>query len=343
MKRRPDEFSILSILLVLILNFSCSVQKSSNEDRNSSKLQMRPSWINEPYLGCTEKTELCAIGEGSGTVEAISKGRRQLALIFKASVKGRSKFFKSQEQTVDDQGGINGSVFESAYLEVEEITDEVIKGSRSKKTYIDELRGVVYSLISLDKRPLITELKSKRNRLDNKMMALTAKISNRRSAFHRLKILYNKRLLIDDQIIFLSDDHKNPSVSWKDIENEKDKRFQRIKVFINLSKETFLSGIEDVLKNILIKNDFVLVTKVDEKHDYELVGTETITNEPINVKGFLKNTFIGSISMRSLKGILVHNVDFSVTVTGRNMAQLTRYAIEKVSKKVKENFNELNI
>ena len=78
-----------------------------------------PKWMSSPAEFCSA-AELCAVGEGSGTMMAESAARNEISKIFETRIKAKTTVFTNSESLSDADGIISAETVEDVTSQVEE-------------------------------------------------------------------------------------------------------------------------------------------------------------------------------------------------------------------------------
>lgn len=146
-------------------------------DKKDSK--GRPLWVNSPYDVCSER-ELCAVGEGSGSLNANANARQALAKIFSTQIKSKTTISKRDQTTSESEGVWQGQTEEDFDQFIQEKTEQILKGVEIKASFQDKTS--VYALAVLDRVVAAKLIAKEMGELDERMIA-AYKNDKRRSFF----------------------------------------------------------------------------------------------------------------------------------------------------------------
>lgn len=138
---------LLSVFSAIIL--SCSSSDETTQNKNA--------WINSPYSGLDENTQLAGVGSGPTFEKAKESAMKQLSSYFQVKINAKTKISSSySEQNKQSEGWSN------------KIDEQILTSSNTKLSYItydvsDKVDGVFYARAVLDKIAFGMDLSSQFN------------------------------------------------------------------------------------------------------------------------------------------------------------------------------------
>jgi hypothetical protein len=318
---------LLSFSLLFCLSYQIAFSKS-------------PEWINSVYSKCSERTELCAVGEGTGKFRAEANARDELAKIFETKVKSITTIGTTSEQSSKEGVILSGEVVEDLEKSITLSTNQVLEGVEIIQTF-EDAEGF-YALAKLDKVKASSRLRNEMKALDEKMQAFLKE--GRRSALAKSEKLYVLREKLNDRYEFLKGKRFNRLITYKEIKDKRNlARGKAIVVYFGQSKLSNQKELKHLIITELLANDYIVVTKKGKGHKYLVDGNFNVEKQHINVKGFEKFRFSLVLDSHGLKGKKRGGLEFSITSTGRTRTQALENSLHELRKYITDNINDLNL
>lgn len=286
-----------------------------------------PTWINEPDKMC-KKSELCAVGEGTGLLMATSSARSEISKIFESKIS--SKF----QITSSETGGSND---QSITSEINEVTENVLSGIEVKKRYEDN--DSFYVLVVLNKYKASKTIKKDIDKIDSEMK--TFEKENTVRAARKLEKLYHKRESLNAKYSFLKGSGLPPVVNYQKIFDKIKLAIKNVKIYVSLSGNNS-EELEALVVTGLTDLNYSVLTTTNDGATHKVSGGITSEKLYLKVKGFMKFKFNLSLNASSSDGVKKGALNHSVVVVGKDMAQISQRAILLIKKYMKDNIIELN-
>lgn len=294
-----------------------------------------PEWVTSPQSFCPP-TELCSVGESSGSMSADAAARESLAKIFSTRVSSKKTVLTSSESNIVNDV-VSGEVSEDTYHEIKVSTDELIEGAYIKKRF--ETDEGYFSLAAIHKRKSSMILEDRMTAIDKEVISLIK--DGRRSSLNKALKKKKVRLSIHEKYRILRDTNFSSKVSIEDILSlKRAKRDLGVKVSVKVDE---LSPSKEILKSIkvnLVENDFIIAKS---SADYRIEVKLSELQQYMKVKGFVKFKFILEARSYNKSGSEIGTLKYEIIQTGRNKNQSYENALPGIQNFIEEKFNELNI
>ncbi|TDJ03629.1 MAG: hypothetical protein E2O68_09815 [Deltaproteobacteria bacterium] len=291
----------------------------------------RPKWITHVGSSCP-KTEICAVGVGADLNQATTRGRDELAKIFKVKI-ASDTFIKTRSETL----GFEGEVFEVSEKNVSELTDVALKGSYLKNSFQDGSK--IFALIALNRESGARIIKGEIKVLDEKIENLYRE--GKRGSIFKAIALFSPREKLEAKHDFLVERKITPIVSLKSVLKKRD-QFLKKKVSI-LFKTKVPKEIKDYFTSLLLKMGYRVVTSKTSKYNYSVDLYLDWEEEYLKVPGFVKYRFNIKLYSYNLVRIKIGTLMETTMEKGRNFNQCYRRAKDKFKKYLLQNINDINL
>ena len=284
---KTGNFLVLCVGLILLS--SCSTPSVSTSDSKGREGGGgRPAWIDSPQDGCTEQ-EMCAVGEGPGKMAAEANARNSIAQFFETRVKGSSTVTTTSETKSNNNGIQSGKVNETTAKQIEELTDEVLKGVVIKKTYDDRKLKSYFALASLNKEEALGRFRDEMKPLDTQMEELVK--DGRRSALNRALKLNDKREALNQRYAVLAGNPFPAKVSLQELLGKKRaKGKENVAVFVEFEAPKEAQDLKNLVTGVLTENDYQVVVDDGAPHSYSIQGELVHEQEHMQVGGQVRRT-----------------------------------------------------
>ena len=289
-----------------------------------------PGWLNAPEKSC-KKSELCAIGAGTGFLSASSDAHSAISKIFETKI---SSTFK---QTLDSSSDYGPEIT----TEIEEATEGVLNGIEIKKRY--EGKDTVYVLAVLNKRKAAKAFKSKIKDIDDEMKVLL-KDDTSRSAI-KLEKLFHKREILNRRYEFLKGEKIRSPVSFEKVFKKRKATMKKAVLGVAI-REGEIKGINEIVTGSLVELGYKVVELEGEGSSlatHVVQGSYTTESLYLKVDGFEKYKFVLNVFAIDKKGVKTGNLQFSTVQVGRNLKQAAEKASIEVEGYIKDHLHELSI
>jgi hypothetical protein len=295
----------------------------------------RPSWITHVSKSCPKK-EICTVGVGADLNQATTRGRDELAKMFKVKVSSDT-FIKTRSETSGTTEFVEGDLWEVSSKNVAELTDIVLEGSFLKKSYKDENR--TYALVALNRENGARILAGEINSLDEKIEHLYGE--GRRGSIFKAIGLFIPREKLDAKHDFLVRSRVTPKVTLKKLLKKKEE-FLKKKVTV-LFKTKVPKEIKDYFTSLLLKMGYRVVTSEKSKYNYSVDLYLDWAEEYLKVPGFIKYKFNLKVYSYNLVRIKIGTLTETTMKTGRNFNQCYRRAKDNFKQYLLDNINDINL
>jgi len=339
---------LVTLIIILALGVSSCARKKIRRSKgpkgatSSSRTSgVRPEWITGAMDFCPA-SELCAVGEGAGQMVAEANARKALSKIFETRVVGHLKAQTTSTQKTDSSGGFSGSTEEDVSNQVEEISDEVLKGVLIKKVYEDRGEGSYYALAALKKRGAADRLRNEMKSLDEKIVGLykEGRRSSLNKTFRHLEVREN----LNKRYEIVADRRYKRKVSYADVQRKK-RAYAKLGtvVYVNMEAVQHSKELKNLIVSLLLENDYKVVTDRSKKFRFEVRGSLSHENLHVNVRGFEKYKFLLKLRSRNPSGMKLGGLDYSEAQMGRQLSQAYEKALPAIKKFMVENLGLLNM
>ena len=274
-----------------------------------------PLWVHETAKACA-RHQLCALGEGKDYQQAASNARLELARVFGTRLKGSVRL----ERTVSN---------ESFYEEIQEDTDEMLKGATIERHH--KAKDRVYALAVLDKNKQAA-------RLGRLIKEMDQKLQQRQSPW-QLKKVFHKRQALNERYEVLKGRSLRSPATLEEILSSQKKLFQSLRVSLS-PRGPRASSLAPIIEQVLTEMGLKIV---NEKAHYQV--QINYHSEPLhfNVEGFEKHRFTLELRALNTKGEVVGTSNFTTDTIGRNAHQASSKTSELIKKHLFEHMGDLNI
>lgn len=334
------EVDMRSKVFVFIMFLALSITScgSSSKKAKSVKKGERPQWLFEAGKGC-KLSELCAVGEASGSLGADVASRKNLAKIFETKVKAELNIKTTSSSTVKDQV-VSGSVDEDVQQKIQEQTEQVLRGVFIRETY--EGKESYFALAVLDKNQASKRLASEIEAVDTEMKAYVN--DGRRSSLNKALKKYYVRNNLNERYQFLSGRRMSSPVSLRSILNKKRKKRELgTTVRVGFKEVGGISEVNHLIISHLLESDFKVVTQKERKAQYSIVGSLRKEEQHLNVSGFKRYKFFLQLKSQNNSDEKIGALDFSTTQTGRSLQHAYENAMPEIRNFLDDKIGELNI
>ncbi|MBI2520597.1 MAG: LPP20 family lipoprotein [Bdellovibrio sp.] len=334
--------NVVVLYLVLSLLSSCSTSSvSSSQSKAKEGGRERPAWIDSPDEGCSEQ-ELCAVGEGPGKMVAEANARNSIAQVFETRVKGSSTVTTTSETKSNNNGLQSGKVNETTAKQIEELTDEVLKGVEIKKTYDDRKLKTVFALASLNKEEALGRFRDEMKPLDTQIEELVK--DGRRSSLNKALKLNDKREALNQRYAILAGGPFPAKVSLKELLGKKrEKGKENVIVFVEFEAPKEAQDLKNLVSGVLTENDYKVVVDDGAPHLYSVQGELVHEQEHMQVAGFEQHKFILTVRSMDKSGAKLGGLDHTSVQNGRSFNQCLAKALPELKQFLKDNLVLLNM
>jgi hypothetical protein len=304
-----------------------------------AEIKNRPSWIGSPADACSP-AELCAVGEGTGQLQAEANARKNLALIFEVKIKSKTKASSQAQQTTRGEVITSGDASEEISTQIEESTEDVLKGVEIKQKYEDDKSA--YALASLNKTKAATGFLQEIADIDEKIKLFYQ--DNKRSSLSKIFKLLPVRDALKQRVVILKGEAPQPPVSLKELLKKK-REFGKegVTVYLQIEEAGKIKEVEQMIIKILLDNDYRVVTKEGLKHQIVLKGELGQEKQFLNVSGFEKYKFQLTLTALDESGKKSGTAVATVEQVGRSEKHAYDQAVSQIADIIKENFDQLNM
>ncbi len=310
---------IKQILLTgLLLSVIVPAQAKSGKEK--------PAWIDNPYTVCA-KTELCAVGIGSGINSAKADARSGLAKIFETKI-------KSSFEYIQDQYGDDSVLKVKDYIS--ESSDVPLNAVEIKEIF--ETPTDIYALAALNKPVAARITQEEIDDLDQKMKALLQEDSP--AAAVRLEKLYEQRRGLNQRHIVLTGSPVIEKITYEQVYGNKKARIGKRHIFLSIAgkpDKAFDQTVRDVLK----ENGYTFADESDGQTPRVTVSLQP-EKQYSNIDGFVKYAYHFTMKAPDKKGKTIDVLATTLTETGRNEKQAFSNALESLKAYLNENVLNLN-
>ncbi|MCO4793855.1 MAG: LPP20 family lipoprotein [Bacteriovoracaceae bacterium] len=306
---------------------------------NSANALTKPKWVNSPDEFCPP-TLLCAVGEGTGQMNASVNARAGIGKIFETKVKSKLDISTSSSQSSDSDSILSGGMDEDTFQKVTEVSEAVLDGVEVTETW--ESDEAVFALATLHKRKAADRLKSKMDELDEKIK--THFDLGKRSDLSKCLKFLKVRTALDLRYEILKGRRYSSSVSYSDIMKKKRlKSKQGTTILLNFKEVGKISEVASWVTQKLLDEDFKVVRREKRSHQYKIVGGLNSEKQFFNVKGFVRYKFLLTFKSMNKNGEEVGAVTHTVLQTGRSQKQAYQNAVPSIKRFISENLDQLNM
>lgn len=252
------------ISLSIILLFCCP-------SMSFAKFSLGTSVFKQSVL----ENNLYVLGSGKTLEEAMTNAQVQLARIFETQV--------SAEYTENTSSDTVSSK-QKASEQIQTVTNTIISGLKVKNVNIAD--GQFFVTAYLNKEEVSAILYEEINALDMKLLTLVTDDSA--TSIRSMKKLYKQREELNKRYVFLNNGVSlAEKVPYSKIFEKNKQSFVGKKVSVKILND--IDGeITYILKKLLVDSGYALS---ETDYDFQIKGKLSMRNIPINVEGFLKNTY----------------------------------------------------
>ncbi|MCR9204973.1 MAG: LPP20 family lipoprotein [Halobacteriovoraceae bacterium] len=289
-----------------------------------------PKWVKNPEKAC-KKSELCAVGEGTGLSGAKRAARLAIGKIFGTRIKSEFK---------EKIASMGKTVSQEMSDEVQELTDIALEGVNIKKTY--ETKTGWFALASLNKRKTANSFKREIDKLDEKMLVLMDDATA--GSLMKVEPLYIKREELNSRYAFLTGQAFPPVISYEDVFKGKRAATGSMIVHIYLDEKD-PKEVEKILAKALSDRGYKTTSgRKRNKNSTHIVSGELSTEKQyLKVDGFEKWKFLFSVKAKTSAKVESGVLNHAVTTTGRSFEQAKERALPEMEEFIKKNIDKLNI
>ncbi len=299
----------------------------------------KPKWVNSPDEFCPP-TLLCAVGEGTGQMNAETNARASIGKVFETKVKSKLTINTSSSQESDADSILSGGMDEDTSQQVSEVSEAVLDGVEIKETWEDD--ESVFALASLHKRKAADRLANKMNEIDEQIK--THYELGKRSDLSKCLKLLKVRTALDLRYEILKGSRYPGSISYKEIMTKKRAKSKLgTTVLLNFSEVGKISEVGTWVREKLLEEDFKVVRKSGKSHTFEVEGSLASEKQYMKVKGWVKYKFLLSVKSKNGNGEIVGSVSHTVLQTGRSLKQAYEKATPSIKRFINENLDQLNM
>ncbi len=334
--------NVAVLCVALFVLSACSTSSvSTSESKAKDGVGGRPAWIDSPQDGCSEQ-EMCAVGEGPGKMMAEANARNSIAQFFETRVKGSSTVTTTSDTKSSNNGLESGKVNETTAKQIEELTDEVLKGVVIKKTYDDRKLKSVFALASLNKEEALGRFRDEMKPLDTQMEELVK--DGRRSALNKALKLNEKREALNQRYSILAGGPYPAKVSLKELLGKKrEKGKENVVVFVEFEAPKEAQDLKNLVSGVLTDNDYKVVVDDGASHLYSVQGELVHEQEHMQVAGFEQHKFILTVRSMDKAGTKLGGLDHTIVQNGRSFNQCLAKALPELKQFLKDNLVLLNM
>ena len=317
MKIMPILFSLLIV--------SCSTKSVSYGERTNSF--KTPKWVNNSEANCS-KQQICAVGSGSGYMNASSTARAEIGKIFETEVKS------NQYVSTNSEGE---EYFDST---LEEISEEILQGVIIKERYENSKDGTIFALAVLDKRTTAKLLRKKINELDEDISFLYKE--GTRASLNKLLRIFKVRNKLNQRFHIVQGHFLKSNITISQVlEKKRVKAKNNISVQYSLSVPKSLNKeLSILIEKILLENDYKVV---NSNSHFSLKGEVTSNKLHMNVKGFQKYKLSFNITSKNKTGQKLGVLNFSKVKIARSFEQASEFFMNDLYSHLIENLVELKM
>jgi hypothetical protein len=299
----------------------------------------KPKWVNSPDEFCPP-TLLCAVGEGTGQMNAEINARAGIGKVFETKVKSKMTINTSSSQTSDSDSILSGVMDEDTYQQVTEVSEAVLDGVEIKETW--ESNESVFALASLHKRKAADRLANKMSEIDEQIK--THYELGKRSDLSKCLKLLQVRTALDLRYEILKGSRYPGSISYSQIMKKKrEKSKLGTTVLLEFKEVGKISEVGTWVREKLLEEDFKVVRNNEKAHSFAVEGSLASEEQFMNVKGWVKYKFLLSVKSKNGNGEVVGSVSHTVLQTGRSLKQAYEKAIPSIKRFINENLDQLNM
>lgn len=299
----------------------------------------RPKWVNSPDEFCPP-TLLCAVGSGTGQMNAQINARAEIGKIFETKVKSKMTITTSSSQESDADSILSGGMDEDTFQQVTEASEAVLDGVEIKETWEDD--ESIYALASLHKRKAADRLATKMDELDEKIK--THYDLGKRSDLSKCLKFLKVRTALDLRYEILKGRRYANAISYSQIMKKKrEKSKLGTTVYLDFKEVGKISEVGSWVGEKLLEDDFKVVKRGNKQHSFVVAGSLASEKQHFNVKGFVKYKFLLSIKSKNGNGEQIGSVSHTVLQTGRSFTQAYAKAVPSIKRFINENLDQLNM
>lgn len=299
----------------------------------------KPKWLSSPDEFCPP-TLLCAVGSGTGQMNAQINARAEIAKIFETKVKSKMTITTSSSQTSDADSILSGGMDEDTYQQVTEAAEGVLDGVEIKESWEDD--ESVYALASLHKRKAADRLASKMDELDEKIK--THYDLGKRSDLSKCLKFLKVRTALDLRYEILKGRRYTNAISYSQIMKKKRAKGKLgTTILLDFKEVGKISEVGTWVTEKLLEEDFKVTRRKKNTHTFTVKGALASEKQYFNVKGFVKYKFLLSLKSKNKNGEVVGSVSHTVLQTGRSFKQAYMNAIPSIKRFINEDLDQLNM
>lgn len=317
----------LSCLLTLTFFVSCSFMKPKpNVSEHANEV---PAWAYAPTEGCDEGSELCASGEGPTSSIADANALKSLASIFEVRVEAST----SSLMTMSNDSTLRQSQ-ETAAVAVKDEVDQTLKAASIKNRF--RLKGLSYSLASLDKRKAADNIRSSMDTAQAELEGLWTRKD--RTGWSRMWELLLTRDSLNDRYALIMGGRVVYSPTAMQLQNWYQSR--KVTKTMGWDSESIPAIYAGAIKSRLTEAGIALKkAKIGER----IRARMTSTQGHINVTGFERWEFVLSIEHLSADGKKLGTLSATAQTTGRSKVDCETKAQSQIMKIVETDLPKLNL
>ena len=231
-------------------------------------------------------------------------------------------------------------MFEDFSKQVEEVTNEVLKGVEIAEKYTSD--DAHFALAKLNKKKAASNLKEEMIQLDE-MVKIHYDDGSRSSLSKALKLALVRRNL-HWKYYFLTGREISPAIRMgRIILKKKEKKKLGTVVLVQVREIGEVEEFKHIIISQLLEQDFRVVTSRRRSYDYVVEANLAKVAEHLKVKGWEKYKFILQFKSLNKVGEKIGALEFVTTQSGRSLAHAFENAVPELRSFVSEKLDELNI
>lgn len=317
----------LSCLFAVTFLVSCSLMKP--KPKISEHSNEVPAWAYAPTEGCDEGSELCASGEGPTGPVADANALKSLASIFEVRIEAST----SSLMTMTNDSTLRQSQ-ETAAVAVKDEVDQTLKAASIKNRF--RLKGLSYSLASLDKRKAADNIRSAMDTAQAELDGLWTRKD--RTGWSRMWELLLTRDSLNDRYALIMGGRVPFSPTAQIL--QKWYQTRQITKTMGWDSEEIPAIYAGALKSRLTEAGIALKkTKTGER----IRARMTSTQGHINVSGFERWEFVFLVEHLGADGKKIGTLSASAQTTGRSKVDCETKAQTQIMKAVETDLPKLNL
>lgn len=280
----------------------------------------KPVWVNSPGKYC-KKSQICAVGSGTGRLMARSAAVAAMAKVFDNKVKADFSTVLSNSSGKDYEEAIKE--------EIREITETALTGVEVTEYHEDQ--NGVFALAVINKRKAAIGIKKELSKIDEKLRVLFEDGSPASTA--QLPAMWIKREQLNKRHIFLVGRSVDAPVSYEQIFKSQKKNTKDIVVFMEID-EGDRSDLSTHVNKELSKVGYKITQSQFSQFTHRLTGQFVEEKMYMKVKGWVKYKFALRLFSVDNSGKQNGSLNAEVETTGRSKDQAYHKALAKLKQQV---------